>query len=1533
MKKMFFFAIINVTMLNVVLSQEVFYSFDGDDFSKPSVNVSYLSCSNFFQSTGNSPQNELPTQSSAGSYFLNEPYAQSSGGWNKQSVDEAKFYYFTISGGSFNVSRFKCSVYSTTAGPSAITITINSEVVAQTNLDANTVVDLDFDVSDFNELSEVNIRIIGWDNLSRETSGSGILKIDDVEISTTENILPAEENQSVIGAISDNVNESIITIDNINEEISLLNFYIKDNPADIKRTEILSFSIDKNNLQNNPLFSDYRVYLNNHKLNCNVVIGVDKVEFNFNVSPLIVDVGDSSIVSVTGVVNSNSFEDQLQTYLKLNKYLSIVSTDNSSDIIDSLENDIISHRLTFNVVATKFDITSTPRVVGILEPFEIEIKAFDEYQNIDKNYSGNIIIKTESVDGHIEPVWEKHYSDNGFVISNLKVNNAGFHVFLIEPEGGNILFTDPIFIGDANSIIEIVNSGNSNIVSSQEFNDKFFNVFPFKITDIKKTDTLSTVVKSVVFNSVIGDVDLRDIVDSVKVIDEYGYDYFLKFSVRKSNVIIEFERGVLEVANDKCKKIFFLINVNNSIYDGQLLSFYCSDISAYANGSQFLESVNTENISDTIKLDVVANKLCFTNLLGFINPGDSINTRVVALDDNNNVDVDFKESINIKGDVIISNNSQSIEMNNGITDILVIKPIVELGKICYSALSNSIINVVEYCSFVSPFVSIFFDDNFESYPTKLSNGDWSISQVMPIEGNNSLKHNVFNDEGVSSYCLDNSRVIVNRGNWNWSIDLKTGDWNVDVNNSWFIELCDSSTAKIIIGVNYTGNDDMLNIWSVNEKASVEKLLVSNYKWKKSETARLNISLSRKGVLNLYVDNLNDCKPQLFVGQVENKWLQVIDSCLLHFRFTEESASKLWVDNLRFSIFDLPAKIENVVSNSLDLKVEFNESIDTSRFNNSCLLINNINVGEYVWSQNLRNVTVNWSSTLPEQKVLAIKFFDFGGNESDSVINIIKSKVPEFRDFSLSEIMYNPASGQREFIELYNNTNFTIDGSGCEIQVGDEFAGLKPKEIAPKSYSVIVSEIGLDWSLRYGETWATSSLPALSAEGEIVKLICNNKLIDLTKYNGNFYNNKTDKGFSLERVDLLNNSFTSDNWIQSKDSLTVGSKNSVSMDNPDIVAPTIVDFKILDSKSLLLQFSEPIDTSIITKIVIGSNVLQKTSVVEYNNDLSCCQITFQRSFDKGVFYNLFVDPNITDWCGNKIAVDKKLKLFFSETPKNNDIVINEVLFNPYPSGDDFVEIYNNTDKIFDISTLKLATLNDDMEISSVIDFESNKRFVFPHEHLVMCPDIFNVQSFYTSSSDTLFVQCNKFPSFNDNSGDVVLLNIDDVVIDQFSYSNNMHFAFIDNTEGVSLERINPLKSSNNKDNWNSAAQSVGFATPGLKNSHYSIDEEVLTDKTICINNKRFSPDNDGYEDRLEISYKVNSPDWRLTAKVYNSSGVYVARAFNGLSLSLEGKLYWDGMLDNYSRIDAGIYFMVFSLYSENGGNKVYKEAFIAAYPFK
>ena len=73
--------------------------------------------------------------------------------------------------------------------------------------------------------------------------------------------------------------------------------------------------------------------------------------------------------------------------------------------------------------------------------------------------------------------------------------------------------------------------------------------------------------------------------------------------------------------------------------------------------------------------------------------------------------------------------------------------------------------------------------------------------------------------------------------------------------------------------------------------------------------------------------------------------------------------------------------------------------------------------------------------------------------------------------------------------------------------------------------------------------------------------------------------------------------------------------------------------------------------------------------------------------------------------------------------------------------------------------------------------------------------------------------------------------------------------------MSLERVNPNRPSNERSNWHSAAASVGYATPAYKNSQYS--DDLYTDE-ITIEPAYFSPDNDGFQDLLDICFNFKNP---------------------------------------------------------------------------
>ena len=109
---------------------------------------------------------------------------------------------------------------------------------------------------------------------------------------------------------------------------------------------------------------------------------------------------------------------------------------------------------------------------------------------------------------------------------------------------------------------------------------------------------------------------------------------------------------------------------------------------------------------------------------------------------------------------------------------------------------------------------------------------------------------------------------------------------------------------------------------------------------------------------------------------------------------------------------------------------------------------------------------------------------------------------------------------------------------------------------------------------------------------------------------------------------------------------------------------------------------------------------------------------------------------------------------------------------------------------------------------------------------------------------------------------------------------MHFGLLKDLNGVSLERIDNEQPADNPGNWHSASEQVGWATPGLPNSaarSISTDSESL----ISLNSEVFSPDNDGFEDQLEIGYNVDEAGYVANVTIFNAKGLKMRTLVNNI----------------------------------------------------
>ncbi|MEY4659535.1 MAG: hypothetical protein RJB36_1301, partial [Bacteroidota bacterium] len=151
-------------------------------------------------------------------------------------------------------------------------------------------------------------------------------------------------------------------------------------------------------------------------------------------------------------------------------------------------------------------------------------------------------------------------------------------------------------------------------------------------------------------------------------------------------------------------------------------------------------------------------------------------------------------------------------------------------------------------------------------------------------------------------------------------------------------------------------------------------------------------------------------------------------------------------------------------------------------------------------------------------------------------------------------------------------------------------------------------------------------------------------------------------------------------------------------------------------------------------------------------------------------------------------------------------------------------------------------------------------------------------------------------------------------DRVSYSSDWHFSLLDNTDGVSLERISPDGPSLEAFNWHSAAEPIGFATPGRINSQYQFEG---TGETISLQNDVFSPDQDGYEDVLLVNYAFSQGGLLGKARVFDDVGREIKTIFSNELLGSSGFFTWDGITNTQAKAPIGIYVLLVEVFSIDG----------------
>ena len=575
----------------------------------------------------------------------------------------------------------------------------------------------------------------------------------------------------------------------------------------------------------------------------------------------------------------------------------------------------------------------------------------------------------------------------------------------------------------------------------------------------------------------------------------------------------------------------------------------------------------------------------------------------------------------------------------------------------------------------------------------------------------------------------------------------------------------------------------------------------------------------------------------------------------------------------------------------------------------------------------------------------------GGTDLKSIIILfflttaqLFSQIPNKVIFS--EIMFNPQSGNNEFIELYNpSTNDTVDLKNFRIKYYNSqpnniiSAGFGTK-LLPKSYAVIFQN---DYDLLGGiynsifkegslilkikENFFGSSGMANTVDRPLWLLNAFGDTLDYYLYSAN-----NDKGISDEKINMFHIGLDS-NW---KNSLvqngTPGFLNSVSPRESDLILkdiifnpPAPVSMQNVEVQLLVLNNG-------IYEETFYCEVFEDTDLDSLPNNLVTSTENLKISAGKSLIISLnYLIESIQKQSAFYARIickedqDNSNNSFYKIVPIGftfGSVIINEIMYEPDIDNCEFIEFFNNTGKLININGWKIVDEKQNEYILSNLEM-----FIPSNSYFVLGADSIMINKY--SLQDYPYKKILGIASLGlTNNGKLIILkDLYGNTIDSVCYNPDWHNKNYVSTKNISLERINTRINGNDSFNWSSSVSSTG-ATPSKQNSIFSINKNTMA--KISISPNPFSPDNDGFEDFSIINYSLAQNISQIRVKIFDSRGRLVRTLLNNQPSGSNGSIIFNGLDDEGNPLRIGIYIVFLeAINSKLGTIETLKKAIVVA----
>ncbi len=554
-------------------------------------------------------------------------------------------------------------------------------------------------------------------------------------------------------------------------------------------------------------------------------------------------------------------------------------------------------------------------------------------------------------------------------------------------------------------------------------------------------------------------------------------------------------------------------------------------------------------------------------------------------------------------------------------------------------------------------------------------------------------------------------------------------------------------------------------------------------------------------------------------------------------------------------------------------------------------------------------------------------------------------APKPRDLVINEINYAPSSDELEFVEVYNRSTRTLDLR--EVCLSDArrqaaFCVSDDLLLNPSEHLVFArNEQALTHAFPAIRAVSAGAWPVLNNTGDAVYLSLHTTTLDSVVYSGNWGKD----GLSLERKDPSGPSNYRGNWGASISPLTATPGTQNSLFAPDTQAPILHFAEETISGHIAVFLNEPLDPSSILETSFLADDQQAIRVFAISDT------SYGVEFRAGRIPDLMTVRNVKDEAGNTIT---PASMPVAHLMRTGQVVINEIMYDPLMSQTnastpqtEFIELVNTSEHAVSLRGAMFFSADSVSEGSGMMSLTKAPVMLGPHEFaiVVSLPDGAPSQDMrsllslaFPASAPTLQravllpVQWITPRGLNNNGETLRLLRRDSLEIDLVSYQPSWHsqtVAQFTSTRGISLERIDPLSSSDEASNWGSSVSPDG-GTPGRENTLTSKHDTESVSRGIEIEPATFSPDGDGMDDVAVIRFALERPVNVVRVRIFDATGRLIRALAEAHLTGSEGSLTWNGEDNNGSVARAGIYVVLLeAVRSDTGRVEVHKEPVVLA----